>query len=224
MCGGQGWLIRDLPPTHPQFGEVVPCACMESEIAARRMRRLEAIDGLTPEERTYRFDDGQFRAMPGSATEAAVQACRAALDAGGGIVTLTGPYGVGKTRILISAVNEAKDRNKPAVYTTMRDLLAWLREAFSPTATDSFSQRWDTLREAPVLVIDELDKANTTSWAMEQFSSLVDYRWRHMAGKVTIYALNKPVGVLPGDIADRIMDGRAKVIEFTGGSRRPMLR
>lgn len=222
LCGGQKWLIRDLPVGDPNFGKAVPCPCATTELAARRMARLDAMDGLTEQERSYTFDNALV--MPGSATEKAVNATRSAIEAGCGLITLSGGYGVGKTRTLVSAVNYAKSLSRPAVYTRMRDLLTWLRGAFDPNSQETYLQRWDLLNDAPVLAIDELDKANATPWALEQFSALIDNRWRNLRTQITILGLNTSPEQLPGDIADRILDGRATVINFTGESRRPYLK
>ena len=221
-CADQGWVIRDVPPGDPDFGKAVPCSCRSKDIAKASMRKLEQIDGLTPEERRYTFE--AMTVPPGSSTEQAVNACRSLIAYGSGIVTLTGPYGVGKTRTLISAINAAKAQGTPAVYTTMKDLLQYLREAFSPKAEETYLERWETLRSAPVLALDELDKVNSTPWALEQFSALVDHRWRNMRTMATLFALNTDVEALPGDVADRVTDGRASIVRFEGASKRPHLR
>ncbi len=216
-----GWVAYNVPPTDPNFGKVKPCDCSREEIAGRKMRRLDSMDGLTDEERGYTLDT-VF--VEDQATQQALDAIRGALLEGSGFVTLAGDYGRGKTRLLISAINEAKRMGQPAIYTTMEQLLTYLRQAFSPSEEVNYLDRWELLSTAPVLAIDELDKMNTTEWAMTQFTALVDRRWRDMRTNVTFFALNRSISTLPGDIADRLEDGRGTVITMSGASRRPNLR
>jgi len=122
---------------------------------------------------------------------------------------------------MIAAVNAAKADGVAAHYTTMRNLLTYLRQSFSPTnQSETFDERWHLLTTVPVLAIDELDKANTTPWALEQFSALVDVRWRKMHEVITLFALNAELDVLPGDVVDRVSDRRSYMVELNGASRR----
>jgi len=222
ICNGTGWLLPDVPVGHPDFGKAVPCECSAAAIAAKRMARLDKIDGLTAAERRYSFHG--MEGMASASQRTASKAIQVMLGDGHGMITLTGEYGVGKSHLLIAAINESKAAGVPATYTTMRNLLTYLRGAFDPNAEGTFLERWDLLLQVPVLAVDELDKSNATPWALEQFSALVDHRWRHMHEKITLFALNAPIDRLPGDVADRLEDGRATVITLTGQSRRPFLR
>ena len=110
-----------------------------------------------------------------------------------GIVTLTGKPGSGKSALLMCAVNEAREANVPAVYTTVTDLLDYLRAAYAPGADVSFDSRWDLLVGCEVLALDELDELNSTPWAMERFLRLMDERWRNMDRRLTLCATNSRI-------------------------------
>lgn len=140
------------------------------------------------------------------------------------MLTLTGKPGVGKTRLLICAVNEARDAGQPAVYTTMSDLLAYLRRAFNPDldADGTYEERWELYRTVEVLAVDELDEFSATPWAMERFMRLIDERWRNMDRCVTLLATNSRLSSMPEKIASRLRDGRALLLAITGGDMRPM--
>ena len=45
-CRGAGFLVADLPYDHPQFAQLVPCACTQSERQERRQASLERLSNL----------------------------------------------------------------------------------------------------------------------------------------------------------------------------------
>ena len=49
ICHGIGWLRRDLPIDHPDFGKIVPCSCRAEEVtqsARSRLYRMSSLDAL----------------------------------------------------------------------------------------------------------------------------------------------------------------------------------
>lgn len=193
-----------------------------ARIQAQRTAFLLRIDGLKAHERTITWE----RIGVGKHNKAAVDAVKAAAADACGLVTLTGQFGVGKSVLLMAAVNDCRSRNIPSIYTTATDLLDWLREAFDPHRDTSdgpdlsFDRRWRLLTTAQVLAIDELDEFNATPWAMERFLRLIDERWRGMEQMLTLCALNAPVGNLPGKVASRLRDARGAVVEIKGADMR----
>lgn len=191
---------------------IVRCKCQSGQDAARRRNYLLRIDGLNSSERDKRFSD-LIRHEHNGAAIRLVEEC---VDWRRGIVTLQGRPGVGKSTLLMCAVNQAREANVPAVYTTVTDLLDYLRQAYAPNTELSFDARWDTLIRCEVLALDELDEFNTTPWAMERFLRLIDERWRAMDRCLTICATNARVNSLPEKVASRLRDGRAHTVEIRG--------
>lgn len=214
-CKDMGWVYHDHPVGHRDFGRAFRCQCQQEGDAQRRRAYLMRIDGLTPRERALRFVDMESPMTP--QIHMAVKERR-------GIITLTGKPGTGKTSMLICAVNAAREANVPAVYTTVTDLLDYLRQAYDPKTDLSFDARWDLLTRCEVLALDELDEFNTTSWAMERFLRLIDERWRGMDDHLTLCATNSRLNALPDKVASRLRDGRAQVIELGGADMRPYQR
>lgn len=202
--------------------KIVRCQCKDEDDLSRRLRYLLNIDGLTNDERAYRL--ANFRVTPTS--EPAVSAIKAVLAKGRGIVTLTGMPGLGKTRLMISAINEMRENGTPSVYTTVTDLLDYLRKAYDPKLEDSmnFDARWDLLTKVDVLALDELDEFNTTPWATERFLRLIDERWRGINERITLIATNASIGALPDKVGSRLRDGRAVIARITGPDVRPYLQ
>lgn len=195
---------------------ITRCRCQTGQDSERRRRYLLRIDGLNPTERELRFESLLRNEHNGAALrllEEGVQWRR-------GIITLTGKPGVGKSTMMMCAVNRAREANVPAVYTTVSDLLDYLRSAYAPNTDMSFDARWDTLIRAEVLALDELDEFSTTPWAMERFLRLIDERWRAMDKCLTICATNARINSLPEKVASRLRDGRAHVVEMRGADMR----
>lgn len=56
ICGGAGFVRRDLPPAHPQFGESVPCRCTRERRLRERAEELLRESGLRRKLRHMTFD------------------------------------------------------------------------------------------------------------------------------------------------------------------------
>lgn len=202
---------------------------LADEAASRRIAFLERIDGLKPAERlmtlaTYRV---------GRHNRAAVDAVRAGIEKGTGLVTLTGEYGVGKSALLIAAINECRRKDWTSMYTTVADLLAWLRESFSPDIgmgregiDESYQRRWQLLTTCQCLALDELTAFSVTPWAAERFERLIDERWRSMGDRLTVCAMNGNIeeSNLPGVVLSRLNDRRARLIQIDGVDMRRVYR
>lgn len=215
LCSDVGFVRKDVPLSHPDFGKAFPCACLVEKRKTTMLSKLNTLDGLTASERARSFDSMQGNKFQGKALER----LRAAEF---GIILLHGNPGVGKTHLMHCVINHAKANGRVAVYATMTDVLDYLREAFSPKNEEPFEERWRLLLECPVLCVDELDEFSVTGWARERFLRLIDERWRQRDTKLTVFALNgDPTTLLP-KVASRIMQG--EVIELRSPDLRPHFR
>lgn len=214
-----GFVVTELRNTRTGHMEskAVPCDCQSEARARRRTQFLTKMDGLTPGERLLRFATIDDNYEPG-----VMHGLKLAAEQHRGLITLTGGFGVGKTTLLMCAVNEARDNNQLAIYTTVTDLLSYLRSTFDPDADESFDKYWDALIRCAVLALDEMDEFRTTPWAMERFLRLIDERWRRMDEVLTLCALNGRINSLPGKVQSRLQDGRGQVIAIGGTDLRPM--
>lgn len=202
---------------------------LADEAAARRTAYLERIDGLKPAERAMNLS----AYLVGRHNRAAVEAVRTGVEKGAGLVTLTGEYGVGKTALLMAAVNECRKKDWTSVYTTVADLLAWLRDGFAPDigmdregVDESYQRRWHLCTSCQCLALDELTAFSVTPWAAERFERLIDERWRSMSEKLTVCAVNGSIeeSRLPGVVLSRLSDRRAKLIQIDGVDMRRVYR
>lgn len=216
-CNDLYWIAGELELD--RFGhfssKAVRCECKADEDKLRQSQFLLKMDGLTAKEREWRFTNLQDIYAPG-----VLHGIKVAVDARCGLITLIGSFGVGKTTLLMCAVNEGRNAGKLAIYTTVTDLLSYLRSTFDPGSEENFDKYWDGLIRCDILALDELDEFNTTPWAMERFLRLIDERWRRMDEVLTLCATNNRLQSLPGKIQSRLRDLRAEIITLEGRDMR----
>jgi len=182
-CNGQKYIRFEVPITDPRWGRAIPC-----EVCNRV--DLSALAGLTQGELAITLDDLETAGRPG--TFEMVQAARTlAAEEFQGMLAIYGRYGNGKSTAGKALVNMALARGLQAKYITLGEILAYAREAFSTNAqADSDYGRITTLAKIPLLVIDEVDKARVTEWALELQTHLFEQRYRHADRVATVLIWN----------------------------------
>ena len=212
-----GALRLDVPVSDPRFGKPVPCPDCHDATLSQRLSRCSQLTGWLQQARMsgYRIHDANFLAH-----RAACYFANEPLR----WLTLWGPFGTGKTHLCAAIVNASVERGKAAVYFTLPDLLNTLRGTFKDNA---FSDTLQHLIRVPVLVIDEVDKVNWTSWADEAVYELVDARYRALNEVGTVFAMNvEPEGDGTGNdyLYSRMRDNRNMVVKVGGGDVRPKVK
>jgi DNA replication protein DnaC len=174
-CGGAGYVRQDVPVGDPTFGKPVPCVCKERELEARRRSELQAFSSLDP-----------FIGKTFAAFDPAIPGLREAFDAARafaadpqGWLVLSGPHGVGKTHLAASIANVHLEAGNPVFFSIVPDLLDHLRAAFAPTSEVPYDALFDRIREAGLLVLDDLGAENSTAWATEKLFQLINYRYNY---------------------------------------------
>ena len=194
---------------------------LAEEAARRRVAYLQKIDGLQEHERAIELG-GLLQTRH---NREAIAAVAEGIRRRAGLITLCGPFGTGKTGLLMAAVNACRGEDLLALYRTTADALAWLRGGFDQSARDgedfSYDKRWRLLTGAPCLSLDELTAFSVTPWAAERFERLIDERWRAMPQLLTICAFNgsdeEPMqSGLPDVVESRLRDRRAQWIHMGG--------
>jgi DNA replication protein DnaC len=208
-----------VPVGHPQFKDIVRCDVCGS---GKQQSYLRDLCGLAGEQLIWTFANSKRNEANGAAFDAAE------LLAGNPqrFLALLSPakYGVGKTRLLACIINAARTAGHTAIYTTTADVLDYLRSAYAPNAEVSYDGRFDTLRNARVLALDEFDRWAPTAWAQEKFFQLIDYRYRNAETLLTVFAANSDISILPGYIASRMNDVSNYVFLMTGQDVRRVRR
>lgn len=218
LCDGTGWVERVDNIGYDGHITMVKCADPARTHLEKELERLGRVSGLLPEELAITFKDV---ILTGETAQMTREAQRF-LDSTGGFFTMWGGYGNGKTLILQAAVNEFRARGMSGTYVRMRDLLDYVRAGYDAHAKTDSQARYERFKALPVLAIDEVDGARMTDFAYEFRGAFLDDRYRlGLTGRAhTLFAMNCDPATLPGDIYDRLRDGRFTIFHNRDSSLR----
>lgn len=181
VCGGQGFVVLDLPVGHPDFGRAVRCQCRTNDHLLKRQSDLMRVSNLAHlEQMTFAtFYPNRSDVSEGnrSLLRRAFEIARRFAARPEGWLLLAGPYGSGKTHLAAAIAHEVVGRGDSAIFLVAPDLLDHLRSAFSPNAESDFDERFETVREVPLLVLDDLGAQSATPWAKEKLFQLLNHRY-----------------------------------------------
>ncbi len=180
ICKGRLWLRVDVPVGHASYGEMKPCPCQVEVAVSERDSRLRRYSNLGPLSRlTFatlnprgRTSDEESRRMFGFA----LQSARAYADEPDGWLVLTGPNGSGKTHLAAAVANRCIELGKPVFFVHVPDLLDDLRSTYAPMSQLSYSELFEQVIEAPLLVLDGLGAQSPTPWAQEKLQQIFNRR------------------------------------------------
>lgn len=94
-----------------------------------------------------------------------------------GWLVLSGLHGSGKTHLAAAIANHRQSTGQPVLLVTTADLLDYLRATFNPSSKQALDQRFQEIRTAPLLILDDLNLRTATQWAQEKLFQIIDYRY-----------------------------------------------
>jgi len=207
-CGGLGYVRFDVPVGHPDFGKLQICSCRSSQINQQVRQRLFQLSNLEELSRLT-FENFNPRGRVGLAPyqadslERAYNHARRYASSLNGWLLIRGKYGCGKTHLAAAIANFAVSVGVPTLFITVPDLLDSLRAAFNdPDAT--FEERFEEIRRAPLLVLDDFGTQNATSWAQEKLFQIMNYRYVNRLPLVV--TMNIPLDEVEPRIRSRLQD------------------
>jgi DNA replication protein DnaC len=208
VCHGIGYVRQDLPLGHSEFGKIQICACRSAQVSQQVRDRLFALSNLDRLSHLT-FENFQPRGQVGlwplaaDSLELAYNQARHFGQTLNGWLLLQGGYGCGKTHLAAAIANFAVDLGVPTLFITVPDLLDALRFAYQdPDVT--FEARFDQIRQAPLLVMDDFGTQNATPWAQEKLFQILNYRYINRLPLVV--TTNLSVEDLEGRIQSRLSD------------------
>jgi len=213
ICGGKGYILLDVPFGHPSFGRAVPCECTRGKIAKRRAERLREQAGISDTElQFWRFEtfDAQ-RCQPPAvrpAMEAAKERCMAYAEQPRGWLILSGAFGSGKTHLAYAIASRALADGRAVFAATAPDMLDVLRAGYND-ADGEFDRRFRAMRDAELLVIDDLGTQSGTPWAAEKLYQIINWRYARRLPMVitTNVDLERRSPQLDERIRSRLLEG-----------------
>lgn len=225
VCGGLGYIRRDVPVGHPEFGRVQICSCRKDSIRSRIREQLFSLSHLDElREMTFETFNPRGSKLLGDhhrvSIEQAYRAAREYADNPSGWLLIQGRFGVGKTHLAAAIANAAASQDMPTIFLTVPDLLDSLRYTFSARDA-SFEQRFEQIRRAPLLILDDFGTQNTTDWAREKMFQILNFRYiNHLPLVVTTNLL---LNEIEGRMRSRLNDSRLvqRVVIHAPDHRRP---
>jgi len=236
ICKGAGIVHPLLPSGKPDFSQVVPCECTQKQMGTEHQIRLQRYSNLglltrftfvnlLPQGRSGNsINQEQFRRTH--------EAARAFAAEPKGWFVLSGPSGCGKTHLAAAIANECLGRGYPVFYISTPDLLDHLRSAFSPASEMPYDEVFDQVRNAPLLVLDDLGVQASTPWAKEKLDQLLTSRFNSELPTVIVTII--PIEQLDDRLHTRLTDPKlcqvhvleegASSPDYTGGLELELLK
>lgn len=208
FCHGMGYVRLDVPVGHPNFGRLFPCTCRLPQLEVQRNETLRTLGNLSALER-YTFEsfnpEGHGLSPERQANlRHAYETARSFARRPEGWLLLIGGYGCGKTHLAASIANYAVERGMLPLFVTVPDLLDHIRASFASNAAQPYSERFDEIRTAPLLILDDLGTENTTPWALEKLFQLLNYRY--LARLATVITTNQELERIDARLRSRLAD------------------
>lgn len=202
-CSDRGVIVYDLPVGHKLFGKPQPCPDCERG-QAQQMRqwnsRLKTV-GLPASYQEFTFqtwDDMDDSVREGK--RLAYWCARLFVDDPNHAVSMVqayalckrhleydqvrrslifqGGYGLGKTGLAAAIINALIAQQQPVLYIRTQDFLDGVKARFDvKDEYPSAEQVKDTVKTAPVLVLDELNMAASGDWRQETIENVIRYRY-----------------------------------------------
>ena len=201
----------DVPMGDPRFGRLEACVCRAADIAegARtrlfELSRLDRLSHLTFENFESRGNKNARFMTPQDvhSLEAAKETAENFARSPQGWLLIEGAYGCGKTHLAAAIANFTVNMGTPTLFITVPDLLDTLRFAYSDPET-TFEARFEEVRGADLLVLDDFGTQNATGWAQEKLFQIINFRYVNKLP--TVITTNLMLDEIESRIRSRLQD------------------
>jgi DNA replication protein DnaC len=203
ICKGAGYLRIDVPYGHPNFGKPVTCKCKEKAIYEKRRLQIQETSNLRDlmDKKFSNFDPRVSQEIK----EAYQITKKYAQDPYGWLVIM-GKTGCGKTHLAAAIANQYLETGASVLFSTVSDLLDHLRATFVPSAEIVYDQLFARMREASLLILDDLGAQQSSSWANEKLFQLLNYRYNLKIPTVITTNITPGQGYIEERIRSRMSD------------------
>ena len=115
-----------------------------------------------------------------------------------------GETGVGKTHLAVAIAAHRIDKGHPVSFAFVPELLDYLRYTFTPESRVTYDTVFDQVKNAPLLILDDLGQEQSSPWAEEKLYQIVVHR--HNARLPTVITSTLDFADQTGPISSRIRD------------------
>jgi DNA replication protein DnaC len=122
-----------------------------------------------------------------------------------GWLTLYGETGVGKTHLAIAIAVEQIKRNSSIFFAFVPELMDHLRFTFNPQSEVQYDTLFDEVKNANLLILDDLGKERSSTWAIEKLYQIIVHRHNSRLPTIITSMLDFKDELDP--ITSRVQDG-----------------
>jgi DNA replication protein DnaC len=207
ICGGIGYVRRDLPVDDPNFGLLEVCQCQKENFQRASVQRLYSISNLDAFQKMtfehFNISGLNDQKEINKTLEVAFNTSQNYAHHLNGWLLLMGGYGCGKTHLAAAVANEVVSLGVETLFLTVPDLLDWLRYSFSSEET-TYESRFEEIKNIRFLVLDDLGTQNTTAWAREKLFQIINHRYTHKLP--TVITTNISLSEIDERVRSRLQD------------------
>jgi len=127
-----------------------------------------------------------------------------------GWLVFQGVNGCGKTHLAAAIVNYRYQNGNPALFVVVPDFLDHLRSTFSPDSKISYDQLFEGVKNAPLLVLDDVGTQSTTPWAQEKLYQVINHRYN--ARLATVITTNYTTEEIDSRLITRLVDVKTSTL------------
>ena len=127
-----------------------------------------------------------------------------------GWLVLQGVTGCGKTHLAAAIINHYYQAGQPARFVVVPELLDPLRSTFSPDSKRSYDRIFESIKAAPLLVLDDFGEQTTTPWAQEKLYQIINYRYN--AQLPTVVTTRTSLEDIENRISSRFTDPKISTV------------
>jgi DNA replication protein DnaC len=207
-CAGLGFVVPAVEPSQPGFGRAVACACRASEQENSRkdqllkLSQIGALQHCTFE--NFHSDGIGLTPIKQRNLKQAYERVRTYAEKPTGWLVLKGGYGCGKTHLAAAIANHCLERGQLALFVNAPDLLDHLRAAYSPNSEAGYDERFEMVRNASLLILDDLGTQSNTEWAQEKLYQIFNHRYNSRLP--TVITTNLELEAIEIRIRSRMVD------------------